>query len=155
MRKTRDTTYRQRDARLEQQELDYREYLSSEAFDKGVRQIKLKFNFCECCLETGSNFDIHHIHYRRVGNPKTEIKSVLRLCRGCHSKIHELEKSRNISTEKATRRVLGEVMWFLAYRSLHRKGRNAVRTAKRLLGVKGKRLVMRYRKGYTGFIRKS
>jgi len=63
-------------------------------FDIGMEDIVQ----CEACGKQGrvdyGNFDIHHI-YGRVGNDANNIKSLMLLCRKCHTKAHEGKLSKS------------------------------------------------------------
>ena len=52
--------------------------------------IEQRGNRCECCGQEGASLDLHHVHYRSLGNEQPE--DVELLCSECHSKADEARR---------------------------------------------------------------
>jgi 5-methylcytosine-specific restriction endonuclease McrA len=72
----------------------YHEYLKSEDWAWVKEQCRKRDKGCQKCGKTyhpGLSFDVHHKHYRYVGQGDLyELESVVLLCRDCHRRIHNL-----------------------------------------------------------------
>lgn len=67
---------------------NYDEYLKHPAWFKFREYIRiLRNNQCEKC-KNNEKFQVHHLHYRNIGNEKDE--DVQLLCRKCHESTHKI-----------------------------------------------------------------
>lgn len=68
----------------------YNTYLKSEEWQKKRKLVLLRDRFlCQSCYVTPAT-DVHHLTYDFVGNEP--LFSLISLCRGCHDKIHAMQK---------------------------------------------------------------
>jgi hypothetical protein len=69
----------------------YQERISSTAW-KNLRAelIELRGSRCERCKEETASLDLHHIHYRSLGDEQPE--DVELLCRECHTKANNARR---------------------------------------------------------------
>lgn len=67
-------------------EIDYYEYLKTEAWQEQRAKIFKRDGFrCVCC-EAEKNLEVHHVTYKNLG--AEEVSDLVTLCRVCHEKLH-------------------------------------------------------------------
>jgi 5-methylcytosine-specific restriction endonuclease McrA len=85
---------------------NYRAYLASDHWSD-LRRRYWQSRLPKCCYACGSkgHLDLHHRTYKRVGNER--LTDLTLVCRECHQRIHEREKSAGahvwVSTKKIRR----------------------------------------------------
>lgn len=68
--------------------VEYREYIQSDRWDKKRRKRLKKDNYtCVDCGERDRPLDVHHLSYDRLGNERMD--DLVSLCRKCHNERHE------------------------------------------------------------------
>jgi predicted HNH restriction endonuclease len=92
--------------------VDYYAYIKSEAWQRKRRKFYSSSLYktytkegkwvCYCC-GANESLDLHHRTYKRLGKENIST-DLIPVCRGCHEKIHELEKS-GMQLWSATKRV--------------------------------------------------
>jgi 5-methylcytosine-specific restriction endonuclease McrA len=70
----------------------YADYLNSPHW-KEFRLLVMAFWSGECCLCTSDAQDVHHRHYRTIGNES--LTDCVPLCRQCHTRVHGVLPSGN------------------------------------------------------------
>ena len=93
--------------------MKYYEYIRSEAWQrkrkefyssKMYKQLRGSGKWsCYCCARSDISLDLHHRTYKRLGNENIAI-DLIPVCRECHTKIHEYEKS-GVQLWSATKKV--------------------------------------------------
>ena len=86
------------------------------------------------CIGCGSKkrINVHHRSYNRLGSVN-ETKDLVTVCSDCHVKIHEIEKSKGVSVNKATTIVLGT---FKAKRRKKKIKKSVEKTNERLVKLR-------------------
>ena len=83
---------------------EYKDYIQSDGWQntrKRYRESKLQKS-CYCCGTDGEVLDLHHKSYKTLGNEN--LTHLCRLCRYCHTMVHELAKRKGISIWEATKK---------------------------------------------------
>jgi len=74
--------------------MSYYEYLKSDDWAWVKHECRKRDRVCQKCgkaYQPGMKFDVHHKHYRYVGQGDLfELESVELLCRDCHRRTHGL-----------------------------------------------------------------
>lgn len=89
---TEDPHWVVRKEKLKEMGLTYQQYLLSDHW----RNLRKRYasssrgKACYACGDTSKRWDLHHRHYRRLG--EEHLNDLLRLCPECHAEAHDIEK---------------------------------------------------------------
>lgn len=99
-----DNTYEDTwNTRLKNLSSSYEEFLKSEHWASVKRKAKSRPNTYGKCSFCGSkkNIDLHHTSYKWIGT-KSELSTVIALCREHHHQVHVYAKENMVSVRVAT-----------------------------------------------------
>jgi 5-methylcytosine-specific restriction endonuclease McrA len=94
--------HRKRHYLLDTRRIKRNAYMASSAW-VAVQQRKLsQVSFCERCFASKDEWrlDVHHKHYRSLGNEAMRDLAVL--CRPCHTRLHDIQHRYGYTVEEAT-----------------------------------------------------
>lgn len=67
--------------------LNYRKYLQSPEWKQRASAIRKRDGFCCRMCGAFEPLDVHHFHYRNIGNEKDQ--DLIAVCRSCHERLDE------------------------------------------------------------------
>lgn len=70
-------------------DINKKNYMQSDKWDQIRKAVLQRDNYtCRKCNASDITLDVHHLHYRSLGNESLE--DLITVCRSCHNEIHDL-----------------------------------------------------------------
>lgn len=88
---------------------EYRDYIKSPAWQETRKRFwKSKLpKYCYCCEISDVPLDLHHRTYKSLG--KENLSHLVLVCRDCHNRIHETQKTEDINLWAATKLIRNRI----------------------------------------------